>query len=164
MKKISKIFMILAVVGVLGFGINAFAHMGMGQGYGPSGWGNHGSGWNHMGSGGPGYGHMMGDLNDDDFKKMDEERRDFFKETETLRQEVYQKELALESELAKKNPDVLKAVSLQKEVSGFKAQLDQKRIEHMIRIRGILPDAGSRYMGRGHMMGYGSGYGGDCRR
>ncbi len=164
MKKISKIFMILAVVGVLGFGINAFANMGMGQGYGPSRWGNHGSGWNHMGSGGPGYGHMMGDLNDDDFKKMDEERRDFFKETETLRQEVYQKELALESELAKKNPDVLKAVSLQKEVSGFKAQLDQKRIEHMIRIRGILPDAGSRYMGRGHMMGYGSGYGGDCRR
>jgi Spy/CpxP family protein refolding chaperone len=162
MKKISKLFIILVVVGVLGFGINAFAHMG--KGYGPSGWGNHGSGGHHMGSGGPGYGHMMGDLNDDDFKKMEEERRAFFKETETLRREVYQKELALESELAKKNPDAQKAVSLQKEISDFKAQLDQKRIEHMIRMRGIFPDAGGRYMGRGHMMGYGSGYGGDCRR
>jgi len=154
--------MILAVVGVLGFGINAFAHMG--KGYGSSGWGNYGPGMNHKGWGGPGYGHMMGDLNHDDFKKMDEERRAFFKETETLRHEVYQKEQALESELAKKNPEARTAASLQKEISGFKAQLDQKQIEHMIRMREILPDAGSRYMGRGHMMGYGSGYGGDCRR
>ena len=106
---------------------------------------------------------MMGDLSDDDFKKMDEERRVFFKKTETLRQEIYQKELALESELAKKNPESREAVSLQKEISGFRAQLDQKRIEHMIRMRGILPDAGSRYMGRGPM-GYGSGFGGGCQR
>ena len=162
MKKINKMFMILAVVGVLGFGINAFANMG--KGYGSSGWGNHGSSGRHMGWHDSGYGHMMNDLNDDDFKKMDEERQAFFKETETLRREVYQKELALESELAKKNPDTQKAVSLQKEISGFKAQLDQKRIEHMIRMRGIVPNAGRGFMGMGRMMGSGPGYGGDCQR
>ena len=155
MKKGNKIVMTLAVVGILGFGITAFAHMG--QGYGPSGWGHNGPGWHRMGWGGPGYGHMMGNMNDEDYKKMDKERQTFFKETESLRQAVYQKELALESELAKKNPDVQKAADLQKEISGFNAQLDQKRIDHMIRMRGILPDIGSRFMGRGPMMGYGSG-------
>jgi len=163
MKKGNKILMVLAVVGILGFGITAFAYMG--NGHGPSGWGNNGPGWHRMGWGGSGYGHMMGNMNDEDFKKMGEERQAFFKETETLRQEVYQKELALESELAKKNPDARKAAGLQKEISGFNAELDQKRIDHMIRMRGILPDVGSRYMGRGSMgMGYGSGYGGGCGR
>ncbi len=165
MKKINKTFMILAIVGVLGFGINALAHMD--KGCGPSGWGNHGSGRHHRGWSGPGYGHMMGDLNDDDFNKMDEERQVFFKETEDLRQELSEKHLALKSELIKKNPDVEKAASLQKEVSGIEAKLDQKRVEHMIKMKGMFPNVGRGFMGKGFMgsgpMGGVPGNGG-CRR
>ncbi len=163
MKKISKIITVSAVVAVMGFGANAFSHVG--KGYDSSGWDNSGPGWKHnSGYGGSGYGHMMGDLNNDEIKRMDEERRAFFKATKDTRQEIYQKELALEGELAKKNPDARTATDLQKEISGFKAELDTMRIDHMIKIRGIVPDAGRGFMGRGRMMGGGPGYGGGCQR
>ncbi len=90
-KKISKIIAVSAVVAVLGFGANTFAHMG--KGYDSSGRGNSGPGWNHNRDyGGSGYGHMMGDLNNDEIKRLDEERGAFFKATENTRQEIYQKE------------------------------------------------------------------------
>ncbi len=162
-KKISKIITVSAVVAVLGFGANTFAHMG--KGYDSSGRGNSGPGWNHNRDyGGSGYGHMMGDLNNDEIKRLDEERGAFFKATENTRQEIYQKELALEGELAKENPDARAATGLQKEISGLRAELDTMRIDHMIKVRGIVPDAGRGFMGRGRMMGGGPGYGGGCQR
>jgi len=53
----------------------------------------------------------------------------------------------LNSELAKKNPDSKKSGALQKELSGLKGQLDQKRTEHRIRMNKINPGFGQ--MGRG---------------
>ena len=67
----------------------------------------------------------------------------------------------------KKNPDVEKAAGLQKEVSGIEAKLDQKRVEHMIKMKGMFPNVGRGFMGKGFMgsgpMGGVPGNGG-CRR
>lgn len=157
-----KALMIITIVGIIGFGAYAFADWGMGYGY--HGWGHHNPGWHHQGWGGSGNGYMMGDLSDAEIKKIETERNAFFKATENLRQDLYAKELELKNELYKDNPDARKAAKLQKEISGLEAKLDQKRIDHMAKMRKINPNAGRNFMGGGPMMGYGSSYGGYCWR
>ncbi|MFC1567491.1 Spy/CpxP family protein refolding chaperone [Thermodesulfobacteriota bacterium] len=157
----SKALMIITIVAVIGFGAYAFA--GWGMGYGHHGRGHYGPDGNHEGWGGPGYGHMMDNLSDAEIEKMENERNTFFKATENLRQDLYAKELELKTELYKENPDTRKAVKLQKELSNLEAKLDQERIDHMVKMRKINPDAGRGFMGRGPM-GYGPSYGGYCGR
>ncbi|MBU0988553.1 MAG: hypothetical protein KKH68_14980 [Proteobacteria bacterium] len=55
------------------------------------------------------------------------------------------------------------ASSLQNDISKLQAQLDQKRIDHMVEMRKINPNAGRGFMGRGGM-GYGNGQGRYCWR
>jgi len=157
----STAFIVLSVLAIVGLGANAFADWGMG--YGQRGWDHRGPGMYQGGSGGPGYGHMKGNLSDDEIQQMDEQREAFFKTTEDLRQKSYEKELALQSEFAKEKPDAKKAATLQKEISEIQAQIDQKRIGHMVEMRKINPNAGRRYTGRGGM-GYGRSFGGYCWR
>ena len=115
----------------------------------------HGGPMVHQGYyGGSGYGYT-GDLNDEDFKALEKERRTFFKSTEDIRQEIYAKQLELHSELAKETPDTNKASNLQDDISSLRSKLDQKRIDHMVRARKINPDAGRAFAGMGPMMGYG---------
>jgi len=155
MRKNSGILLvILTVVTVLGFGAYAFADWG--SGYGSRGWGHMGRGGHHMGWGGPGYGYGS-DINEEEYKKLDEERRNFFEATENLRQDIYQKELALEQELAKENPDAKKAAQLHKELSELETRFEQKQIDHHLAVRKINPRMGRGYMGGGGMMGYGRG-------
>jgi zinc resistance-associated protein len=105
---------------------------------------------------------MMGNLSDEDIQKMDALREAFFKSTQDLRQNIYQKRLALESEFAKKNPDAKIAANFQREISDLRAQLDQKQIEYMIEMKKINPGIGSEFMGPGMMgRGYGRGYRGN---
>jgi hypothetical protein len=160
MKRIaSKILVVLTVFTIMGFGVYAFADGGMGYGRHHRGEGHHGPEWQGEGYGCPGYGSMMGDLSDEDIQKMDEQREAFFKSTQDLRQKIYQKRLALESEFAKKNPDAKNAANIQKEISDLRAQMDQKRIAHMFEMRKINPDLGAGFMGPGMMgHGYGRGY------
>jgi zinc resistance-associated protein len=84
------------------------------------------------------------------------------KATETIREDLCSKRLALESELAKNNPDTAKAAALQNEISKLEAQLDQMRIDPMIKVRKIDPDAGRGYAAMGPMMGCGGQYPGSC--
>ena len=56
------------------------------------------------------------------------------------------------------DPDVKKAQELQKEISNLEATIDQKRIDHMIKMKKINPHAG-----RGYGSGRGRGSGGGCR-
>jgi len=160
MKKsiINKILMVLTVVAVIGFGAYAFA--GWGMGYGHHGWGSHAPGWHHGGWDDAGYGNLGSDLSDAEVEKLDKARSDFLEATETLRQNLYAKELDLRSELAKEDPDAKNAAQLQKEISMIEEQLDQKRLEHIIQTRKIHPDAGRGY---GPRWGRGSG-GGYCWR
>ncbi len=113
--------------------------------------------------GGPGYGY---NLSDEEIKALEKERQAFFNATESIRQDLYAKDLELKSELAKETPDAKKAARLQKELSKLESQLDQKRVDHMIKMRKLNPNTGR---GRGFMgggqKGYGPRYGGgNCWR
>lgn len=158
--KQSKIIILVTTVAILGIGVYAFADWG---GYGMGGWGHHRGGY-HMGWAGPGYGNRS-DLSEEDYKKLDDQMQTFYKDTESIRRKIYEKELALRSELAKENPDAKKASDLQKDLSRLETDFNQKRIEHLLALRKDNPDfnrgfmgRGERgYMGRGGMMGYGPG-------
>ncbi len=142
---------IATVVFILGYGVNAFA--GWGRGPGSGGCGGPGGRW-----GGAGYGDTS--LSAEQFKQMDEQRQSFFENTATLRQDIYQKDLDLRSELAKETPDTAQASRLRKELSQLEADLEQKRFDHMMAMRKISPEAGRGGYGRGVR---GSGYG-NCQR
>jgi len=124
------------------------ADMGRGQGY--RGQMHHGSDWHHGGYGAPGWG-ASANLSEEDITKLDEERKAFFADTKDLRREVYQKRLELASEMAKQNPDPARAANIQKEISAAKAQLAQKHLDHIFRVRKINPDLGMGFGGGDHM-------------
>ena len=161
--KTGKILMVLAIVVVLGIAVTSFAgwgrgHWGYGHHIGP-GYGMHrGWGGGPSGYGAPGY---QTDLSDEDVARLNKERRAFFEATSELREEIYQKELELRSELAKPEPDAKKAAGLQKEISNLESQLDQKRLDQQIKMRKDFPRLGNRgYGGMGMGRGmYGKGFG-----
>ena len=146
---LTKGIVILAAIVMVGFVATAYA-----------GWGR---GGHHMGWGGTGYGGYYQDLTDEQRQVIEQERRAFFKDTGELRQNLYAKELELRSELAKDNADTQKAATIQKDISNLEAQLDQKRLDHIIKMKEVNPEAGRGFMmggrGRGGMMGNGYGPG-----
>jgi len=156
-----KLITIITAIALVGIGTFAFAHWNGGSGYAGGMHGGYGMHQGYYGDQGAGYGYR-GDLNDDQIKSMEKEQAAFMTATGKIRQDLYSKQLALQSELAKSDPDTTTAAALQKEISELEAQLDQKRIDHMIKIRKISPDAGRGYAAMGPMMGYGSQYPGDC--
>ena len=106
----------------------------------------------------------MNKLTKEQIQKIHEQRKAFFNETEDLRQQLYEKETDLKSVLAKKEPDVEKAKAIQKEISDLKSQLEQKKIDHYIKIKKINPYLGrkawkSRYRNK---EGFGSHFCGGC--
>ncbi len=165
-----KTLMVLTLATVLGFATNAFAGWGYGRGMG------YGRGWcNASRSGygpGMGYGRGMGqglgrfgyspNLSEEEVKKLDEERSAFFESTTNLRNNIFQKRLELRSELAKQTPDVQIAGKLQKEISELEAQFDQKRIDHLVKMKNINPNVGRGFGGQGRS--FGAGFGGPCLR
>jgi len=165
-KLLNKILVISGIVAILGFAATSFA-----------GWGRGGGGY----CGGQGYGYnqrgyapqsYQNNFSDEEIAKFSEQRQVFFEETGELRQTIYQKELELNAEMAKQEPDAKKAVALQKEISDLQSQLDQKRVEHRIKMQKENPEffsgrgygygSGGRWKGRG-MSGFGNrGGGGGC--
>jgi zinc resistance-associated protein len=140
----------------------------------------HDSGWSR----GEGYGHMMGsdswgpgmhrgymndrgvncgNLSADEMAKLDKQHIEFLKETENIRQKLYQKELALRSELAKQNPDTGEASRLQSTISNLQGDLDQRRLAYEIKVRKSAPNVNRGSGDYGPMMGYGSRGGEYCR-
>jgi hypothetical protein len=156
----NKIVFLSAVIAILGYSAHGFAQMGTGQHH--YGGMHHGPAWHHQGYGSRGY-DSWGNLSADETKQIEEERKAFFEATKEIRQQLYQKHLEIRSELAKKNPDAEMAAELQKEISALKAQMGQKRLDHILKLKKINPDVGRGLMGRGRM-GYGmmgpKGYGG----
>jgi len=148
-----KLIVGLTVAAVIGIGTYAFGHMGGGYGY----YGRmHGGPMMHQGYyGEPGY-DSRSNLKEEDIKALEEERIAFLKATDSIRQNLYSKELELQSELYKENPDVAKAEALQKEISKLESELDQKRIGHTIKIRKLNPNVGGGFMMGGYHMGYGN--------
>jgi len=151
-----NLILIAATVSLVGIGGTAFAGWGRGSG--------RNMGWGGGPGNCPGYGYGAGAtqgnaMSDEQLKAIEEERQAFWKATESLRRNLYAKELELRSELAKESPDAKRAVALQKEISALETDLDAKHIEHRLNMQKITP-----YAGRGTMMGrggkgYGPGYG-----
>ena len=161
MNNIAKTVTVLAIAGIVGFAATSFA--GWGRGGGGNCWGQ-GSGWGQRGYAPSGY---QGNLSDEQVTRLNKERQAFFEETRNLRENLYQKELKLRSELAKEDPDAQKAAGLQAEISDLTAQLDQKRIDHRIKMQKENPELfagrgygkGGRGMGRGfYNQGMGRGF------
>lgn len=184
----SKTVMVLVVAAVLALGTYAFADWGrgpQGRGYGHmmGGYGHHMMGDYDEGYG-PGYGRGMGrgygrgpegcpgwsesrgygpgrsDLSREQLDQMDKERESFFSATESLRKDIDDKEQALSEELRKESPNMESARMIQKELSALQSQFDEKRLEHMMTMRKIAPDAGRGYAGGYHgRQGYGPCWG-----
>jgi Spy/CpxP family protein refolding chaperone len=141
-KYINKTVLILAAIITIGGGGYAYADWGPGYGH---------HRWMHSG---PGY-RDWGNLSEEQLQKLDDEREAFFKETEDLRIQLYQKSLELKSELANKNPDANKASEIQKALSNLNAQFAEKRLEHILKMKTAFPEAGMGYLGSYGMMGPG---------
>jgi hypothetical protein len=152
-KHVGLALAILAVVGLIGYSADSYA-WGRGGGYG----GGPGSGNCPRGGGfgGPGFG---GNLSDEEIATVQKERSAFIESTRELRERHYQKELELKAELAKQNPDAKKAAELQKEVSGFENELDQKRLEHRLKMKKDYPQIYGKGFGGGFGRGMGPGGG-----
>jgi uncharacterized membrane protein len=85
---------------------------------------------------------FAGNLSDEDQNDLVKERQAFFAETQDLRQDIRQKRLELQSELAKKNPDAQKAVALHKDISKLAAEFAQKRLAFFLKMKKINPNFG----------------------
>ena len=110
------------------------------------------AGW---GRGWRGNAYMPPNLSEEETKKIEAANEAFFKETEELRQSIYDKGLELRREMIKDNPDPKKTADLQREISNLDSQLDQKRLERRLEMQKIHPYADRGYMRRG---GKGPGY------
>jgi flagellar basal body-associated protein FliL len=145
----------LAAVAVAGQSSTGTYNQGMQNrqmGSGGQNWGGqHGSNWNNRSRGNWG---NMGNMNAEDRQKMQREYDAFLKDTQGLRQELDQKNVALRNELARQNPDDRKVADLQNETARLKSQLYQKEQVHMEKMRKINPNMGRGRMGGG-MMGHG---------
>jgi hypothetical protein len=144
--------MVLAIVGLIGYSADAYAWgRGGGCGAGPAA-GN----CPRSGFGGQGFG---GNLTDEEIATVQKERSAFLESTRELRERHYQKELELRAEIAKQNPDVKKAAELQKEVSTLESEMDQKRLEHRLKMKKDYPQIYGKGFGGGFGRGMGPGYG-----
>lgn len=171
-KKMRNTMVALISVALIAVGANAMAGKGMGDGENGRGYG--GCGQHHRRGDCPyGQGQGVADLTAEQREQMETERQAFFDATRQDRQDLYAKRLALKAEIAKSEPDMKAASVIQKEVSTLQADLDQKRLEHIMAMRKINPDAGRGFFmegrgqgrhgmrgGGGMGMGYGAGY---CR-
>ena len=93
-------------------------------------------------------------MSSEEYKQFEQKREAFFNETQNIRTSLFEKERELQNALAKDEPDVAQASRLQKEISDLQSQFDQKRIEYMVEMRKLNPNAGRGYRGGGPMMGY----------
>lgn len=149
--------------GMMGYGYGMGPGMmgdGYGMGPGMMGYG-YGMGPGMMGYG-PGYGYYgrgdyAPDLSKDDIIKLQRAQDKFFDETHTLRNEIRDKQLALNDELNSANPNKDKVADLQKALSSLQADYDQKALSYRLALRKLLPERAGQ---RDHAYGYGPGYGG----
>ena len=138
---LNKLVIVLTVVAILGFVTNAFAQRGAGcfsEGFAKQGSGQNKSSMNNF---------CMDKLSEEQFKAMNEQRKAFFNATEDLRQGLYEKEAELMSVLAQKKPDAEKAKAIQKEISALEATMNQKRLDHIIKMKKINPYCGRKACG-----------------
>ncbi len=150
MKKLVTIIGILLLAGVIAYPV--FAH-------GP-GWGRGYQMWSDNGGPGACWRDYSGNaLSQDQREKLDALDRKFFNETETLRNEIWTKNVELDRLINAQNPDEAKIKSLQTEISTLRNQMAEKRLNYRLETRKVAPDgnysgnAGRYSGGRGGFRG-----------
>lgn len=125
------------------------------------GWGGMGG---HMGGswgGGPGscgqYDRGYGYQNPDAWSRQDQRDEAFYRDTAEMRDQIRTKSADLDTLLNSPNPDLERARSLQKEINGLQARMDEKRLNYELEERKRNPEARS---GRGYGWDYGPSMGG----
>ena len=142
MKRLTTIIGILVLVGTVAVPVMAW---GPGWGRGNHMMGNWGSG--------PEYGRgYSGNLTTDQRSKLEALDRKFYDETGELRDQIRTKSSELDTALNSSDPDLDQAKAIQKEISGLRANLDEKTLAYELEARKIVPDQRLGY-------GYGGGYG-----
>ena len=147
----------IALVGIIGLAATAFADWGRGPGrwYGPGPCADAAAGYGQRGFGYPA---AYDNLSDEQLDRLDRMRTEFFEDTRDLRDRMWEKRSALQSELAKQAPNEARAVELQKEVSELKNQMARKRLEQQLALQKEFPElAGGSRFGRGYGKGRGWG-------
>jgi len=159
---IAGIALLVSIVAVSAFAHDSGWSRGRGYGHmmGPDNWK---PGWHHRGGYGYGQERYYGNLSAEELANLDQQRAEYFKTTENARQKLYEKELALRSELAKEDPDTSKASTLQSDISKLQSNLDQERLNYEIKARKSAPSYNRGSGGYGSMMVYGPRGGGYCR-
>ena len=147
--------------GMMGYG--GYGGYGMGPGMmGYGSYGGYGMGPGMMGYGyGPGYGrydrgNYPADLSKEDSDRLQQAQDKFFDQTRTLRDEIRDKQFALNDELNNTNPDRTKVAELQKTISKLRSDFDQKALDYRLEVRKILPERTGR---SDYAYGFGPGYG-----
>ena len=113
-------------------------------------------------------GRRYGNVTEEQRTKLQELDRKFYNETEPLRNEIMNISYELHTLLNSADPDFEKAKMLQKNLSEFRAKMDEKRLAYTLESRTIMPELRSKnkygWGYRHHKRGYGSGmYGsGSC--
>lgn len=149
-KKTAVVAAILFIAGIIA--TQAFGFMGSGNQMG----GNYGMmNKNHMGYGMMGNGPMMGTLSVEDQQKMMDRMNAFFDSTKDIREQIYQKQVELDTEAAKPEQDQERIGMLQKELFELSSQFEKQRFDHMLAMRELFPDEDNEsFRGMGGRNGY----------
>ena len=155
MKKLMTVLGVCLLVGVMAYPVFA---RGRGWGGGCSGWGA-----------GGGQGYCLQDqganpaLTPEQQSKMNALDQNFFNETSTLRNNIWSKQTEMTLLLNGENPDPAKLQTLQKEISGLKGQMAEKRLAYRLETRKVAPDSAYGRSYGGGRGGYrGNGGAGRC--
>jgi Spy/CpxP family protein refolding chaperone len=155
-KRHGAVVMVLVMVGMVAFAGASFAGWGRGErGDCPGTEGRYGP----RGSGCPGWG---ADLTDEETAAIRNERMAFFEQTRELREAIHQKRTELRAELDKETPNADTASGLQKQISSLRAQMDQQRLDHQLKMKKENPELYGKGMGRGMGPGHGRKGAGRC--
>jgi Spy/CpxP family protein refolding chaperone len=151
-----KLFFGIAIIAIVGLAATAFAEWGRGagRGFGPGACGGPGGGF---GKGGYNCPAAFDELSDEQIDRINEMRTQFFDDTRDLKDQIYQKRLELQSELARPEPEKSRALKLQKEVSELKNEMAQKRLEQRLELKKEFPELADSGFGRGYGRGRGWG-------
>lgn len=121
--------------------------------------------WKGRGGKGAGYGQGFNcplgvNLTQEQTAKLDGLRAAYFKDTASLRSDMYKKELELQSLMLEPSADVEKAKKVQGDLSSLESQVEQKYIQYQIEARKILTPEQIAQLPPGCGMGLGNMNGG----
>jgi Spy/CpxP family protein refolding chaperone len=98
-----------------------------------------GGGWRCQA--GPYYGFWMENLTQEQKDKLGKLDDAFFKKIVPLTNEMRLKGLEMEIALNADKPDEAKVMDLHKQMTALKEQIDRARIDHMLQVRKVAPEA-----------------------